>query len=182
MKFETEIIRSSRKTVAIEIKENNKVIVRAPYFVSDLKIEEFLNQKKGWILKHISIMENRNEFSKKLTPQDLENLIIEAKENIPDLVSFFAEEMSVEFNKIHIRSQKTRWGSCSAKGNLNFNCLLMLCPLYVREYIVVHELCHLKELNHSKRFWNLVEIYYPDYKTAKLWLKENGRQIIGKLG
>ena len=181
MEFETEIIRSKRKTVAIEIKDNKKVVVRVPYFISDFKIEEFLNQKRSWILKHIAIIDERKKSAKKLTDTELKNLKNEAKEYLPDLVLFFAEKIGVEFNEIHIRSQKTRWGSCSAKNNLNFNCLLMLCPENVREYIVVHELCHLKELNHSKQFWSLIERHYPDYKNAKLWLKENGREIIGRL-
>ena len=83
--------------------------------------------------------------------------------------------------KVTIRNQKTRWGSCSAKGNLNFNCLLMLCPEDVRDYVVVHELCHRKEMNHSARFWTEVERVLPDYRTRRKWLKEFGCEIIGRL-
>ncbi|MBR6510374.1 MAG: M48 family metallopeptidase [Clostridia bacterium] len=180
MDLNFEVIRSGRKSIAIEIKDDGKVIIRAPFFVSDLKIEQLLMKKKNWILKHINLLENQAEI-RKISEEEHKLLFKSAKENIPQMVQFYAEKMGVSYNGIRIKSQKTRWGSCSAKNNLNFNCLLMLCPKNVREYIVVHELCHLKELNHSKRFWKLVETYFPDYKIAKLWLKENGKQIISKI-
>ncbi len=89
--------------------------------------------------------------------------------------------MGVSYGRITIRSQRTRWGSCSSKGNLNFNCLLLLCPEAVQDYVVVHELCHRKELNHSPKFWAEVERICPDYKTHRKWLKENGSSLIGRL-
>ena len=85
--------------------------------------------------------------------------------------------MGVKYGRITVRRQKTRWGSCSSKGNLNFNCLLMLCPDFVVDYVVVHELCHLKQMNHSERFWAEVERVLPQYKEARKWLKENGNII-----
>ena len=75
----------------------------------------------------------------------------------------------------------SRWGSCSTKGNLNFNCLLMLTPDYVIDYIVVHELCHLREMNHSEKFWAEVEKIMPDYQRAELWLKQNGGNLISRM-
>ena len=85
------------------------------------------------------------------------------------------------YGRITIRSQRTRWGSCSAAGNLNFNCLLMLTPGEIRDYVVVHELCHRKELNHSARFWSLVEGVLPDYRTRRQWLKDHGGSLIARL-
>ena len=89
--------------------------------------------------------------------------------------------VGVTVGRVTIRNQKTRWGSCSTKGNLNFNCLLMLCPEEVRDYVVVHELCHRKELNHSARFWAEVEKILPDYCIKRKWLKEHGIEIIGRM-
>ncbi len=100
---------------------------------------------------------------------------------IPDKVRFYAEKIGVDYGRVTIRNQKTRWGSCSAKGNLNFNCLLMLAPEDVLDYVVIHELCHRKEMNHSPRFWSEVAKIMPDYKNSKIWLKENGNDIIRRM-
>ena len=102
----------------------------------------------------------------------------EAKRVIPDRVKYYAGIMGVTFGKITIKNQKTRWGSCSSKGNLNFNCLLMLTPDKVRDYVVIHELCHLKQMNHSKMFWAEVEKVMPDYKVYRQWLSRNGNMLI----
>ena len=99
------------------------------------------------------------------------------KETITKRVSYFARLMGVSYRNITIREQKTRWGSCSSEKNLNFNWKLILAPPEVLDYVVVHELCHLKEMNHSKAFWDEVEKVMPEYETYKLWLKENGWRL-----
>lgn len=86
--------------------------------------------------------------------------------------------VGVTYGRITIRNQKTRWASCSGKGNLNFNCLLILTPREIIDYVIVHELCHRKEMNHSKAFWSEVESVRPNYKESISWLKEEGSQII----
>lgn len=86
-----------------------------------------------------------------------------------------------KINKIVIRSQRSRWGSCSRKGNLNFNCLLMLAPEDVRDYVVVHELCHLIHMDHSPMFWKEVERVLPDYKRPNNWLNKNGSLLMARL-
>lgn len=103
-----------------------------------------------------------------------------AKMYFPEKVAYYSKIMNVNYGRITIRHQKTRWGSCSKKGNLNFNCLLMLAPEYVRDYVVVHELAHRKEMNHSQNFWSIVEEVIPSYRTSKKWLKENGVELIQK--
>jgi predicted metal-dependent hydrolase len=87
----------------------------------------------------------------------------------------------VSYGRITIRNQKTRWGSCSGKGNLNFNCLLMLAPPEVLDYVVVHELCHRREMNHSPRFWALVEQVLPDWRQRRQWLKTHGDALMRRM-
>lgn len=177
------VIRSNRKTVAIQVNSNLSVTVRASHSVSEKDIEEILKKKEAWISKHIEkIKETKERFeaepTEKLTREKVIALAEEALKVIPERVEYFAKVIGVTYGKITVRNQKTRWGSCSSKGNLNFNCLLMLAPPEVLDYVVVHELCHRKQMNHSKAFWLEVEKVLPDYKEARKWLKEEGSQMI----
>ena len=92
-----------------------------------------------------------------------------------------AARMGVDFAGITIRAQRTRWGSCSARGSLSFNCLLMLAPPEMREYVAVHELCHRKQMNHSAAFWREVALWLPDYAAQRAWLREHGPALLGRL-
>ena len=177
------VIRSNRKTVAIQVNSDLSVTVRAPRSASEKDIEEILKKKEAWISKHIEkIKKTKERFeaepTEKLTREKVVALAEEALKVIPARVEYFARVIGVTYGKITIRNQKTRWGSCSSKGNLNFNCLLMLAPPEVLDYVVVHELCHRKQMNHSKAFWSEVEKVLPDYKEARKWLKEEGSQMI----
>ncbi len=179
-----EIIKSKRKTISIEITRELKVIVRAPDILSNREIQEFINEKANWIDKNLQIMRNRAEKQQallKFTDAEINYLINKATAVIPIRVEYYAKIIGVKYNHISIKHQKTRWGSCSGKGNLNFNCLLVLCPPKVMDYVIIHELCHLKEMNHSPHFWAEVEKYSPDYKAYKQWLKENGSKLINQL-
>ena len=117
----------------------------------------------------------------KYSAEELAAILSEAKVKLPRLVARYAKEMDVAYEKVFVKAQKTRWGSCSSKGNINLNCLLMIVPPYVRKYVIVHELAHRKEMNHSERFWKVVADEIPDYQKAVKWLKENGDAIIGRL-
>ena len=117
-----------------------------------------------------------------LTNAEIQELADKALDYIPKRVEYFSKLIGVNYGRITIRSQKTRWGSCSAKGNLNFNCLLMLTPPEIIDYVVVHELCHRKQMNHSSAFWAEVEKILPDYKERRLWLKKNGGALIERMG
>ena len=177
------VIRSNRKTVAIQVNSDLSVTVRAPRSASEKDIEEILKKKEAWISKHIEKIKKTKERleadpTEKLTREKVIALAEEALKVIPARVEYFARVIGVTYGKITIRNQKTRWGSCSSKGNLNFNCLLMLAPPEVLDYVVVHELCHRKQMNHSKAFWSEVEKVLPDYKEARKWLKEEGSQMI----
>ena len=185
------IIRSNRKTLAIQINPDLSVTVRAPMYAPQSDIERILREKEGWIQKHIEKIREQEEKKKEtqgesveseyLTNEEIKKLADKALQHIPKRVSYYAKQIGVTYGKITIRNQKTRWGSCSSKGNLNFNCLLMLTPPEVIDYVVVHELCHRKEMNHSVAFWAEVEKVIPDYKEQVKWLKENGGQIIGRM-
>lgn len=182
MMRDIKLIRSNRKTIAIEIKRDCSIIVRAPFSMSDYTIKKFIDEKNGWIEKYLKIAEQRQEDSVSFFSDDeIRALADKAMIDIPKRVSRYASLMNIAVGKVTIKNQRTRWGSCSSKGNLNFNCLLMLCPEEVRDYVVVHELCHRKELNHSVRFWQEVEKVLPDYNLQKRWLKEHGDKIIGRL-
>ena len=186
-KTHIEVIRSKRKTLAIEIRPDMRVVVRAPEKIPQNEIMKFVEEKQNWIKKHLVQMYFKAEEIKKqkkepaLTNADIEKLCQKALSVIPDKVKYYAEIMGVTYGRITIRNQKTRWGSCSSKGNLNFNCLLMLMPDKVMDYVVVHELCHLKQMNHSKKFWMEVERYMPDYQNYKKWLNENGGALIERM-
>ena len=177
------VIRSNRKTVAIQVNKDLSVTVRAPRRATQKDIERILKEKESWINKHIEKMkEKKAQYDalevKRLTNAEIQELADKALLIIPERVKYFAKLIGVDYGRITIRNQRTRWGSCSSKGNLNFNCLLMLTPPDVLDYFVVHELCHRKEMNHSKAFWNEVEKVLPNYKELVRWLKEEGSEII----
>ena len=176
-----EVIRSNRKTIAVQIRGDVRIIVRAPLRMAAKDIQHFVDSKAAWIEKHLAIIQQRQQpVASAFSLEQLHQLADAAKQDIPQRVARFAA-LGVTYGRITIRAQKSRWGSCSGKGNLNFNCLLMLCPEDVRDYVVVHELCHRKELNHSPRFWAEVEKVLPGYRMQRKWLKENGGGLIRRL-
>lgn len=178
------IIRSNRKSISIQIGRNGEVTVRAPYRVSDREIRHFLKQKQDWIRKHqkkILEQEKSLEGIDPLSSEEIRSLADRARREIPARVAYYAEKVGVTYGRITIRNQKTRWGSCSSKGNLNFNCLLMLTPPEVVDSVIVHELCHRKEMNHSKKFYDEVYRVYPAYDKWNRWLKENGPVILRRM-
>lgn len=180
---EISVIRSNRKSISIEVKAG-KVIVRAPLRMKDKEIDKFLELKKNWIEKHLAIFAERQKKIKDLKPyteKELTEIVAEAKRIIPERVQYYADKIGVDYNNITIRKQRTRWGSCSSQGNLNFNCLLVLLPDEVLDSVVVHELCHRKHMNHSAKFYGEVEKAFPEYKKWHKWLNENGGQYLARL-
>ncbi|MBQ6569775.1 MAG: M48 family metallopeptidase [Clostridia bacterium] len=181
-KYET--IRSKRKTLALEIKPDGRVIARAPYKMKQAEIDEFIGSKSDWIERHLQKLQtakDSQESNEKLTAEDIRKLADKALEYIPQRAEYYAKLLGVRYGRITIRNQRTKWGSCSSNGNLNFNCLLMLTPPEVIDSVVVHELCHLKEMNHSAKFYDVIQSVYPDYKKWNRWLKDNGAAIMNRM-
>ena len=179
-----QIERSPRKTLSVQVRDG-QLIVKAPRRTTDAQIRDFLSKHRRWIENHLEKDRQQRERSRGeglLTDEDLRLLAQRAKEVFPERVKHYAALMGVTYGRITIRCQKTRWGSCSAKGNLNFNCLLMLTPPEVIDSVVVHELAHRKEMNHSERFYEEVLWVYPDYHRWHKWLKENGGVLQRRLG
>ena len=214
------IIRSKRKTIALQITEDAKLIIRVPYGVSEEVIKRVVVKHADWIRKKkeeillrdpkfvkkefvngegflylgkyykLTIIEAQSEplvfkngflLSKNYLPiakQVFVNWYRErAHEKISERVKWYAKKRGFKYNRVNITHAQKRWGSCSAKGNLNFSWRLVMAPLCVIDYVVVHELVHLEEMNHSKSFWNKVKMLMPDYEKHKNWLKKNGHLL-----
>lgn len=211
------IIRTKRKTVALQIAENGALIVKAPLNITDDEIHRIISKHSRWIEKRkkqiqlrnlmsfkkkkfingegflylgkyykLFIVENQSEplrfydgfyLSKDVLSSAREIFIAFYKkmayQKISERVNFYATKLNLRFNKIRINNAKTRWGSCSSKGNLNFSWRLVMAPMSVIDYVVVHELVHLIEKNHGKEFWAKVRSVLPDYKERADWLKQN---------
>ena len=182
--MEFEVIRSDRKTMGAQIK-GNKLIIRAPLRATDEQINRFLLEHKQWIETHLAKAQAQQQARAdvhKLTSDEIQALANRALEVIPQRVKYYAPLIGVTYGRITIRNQRSKWGSCSSKGNLNFNCLLMLTPPEVIDSVVVHELCHRKEMNHSDMFYAEVLRVFPDYWEQDKWLKENGDILMTMLG
>lgn len=156
------------------------MVVRAPYYMSDYAIQCYVEKHSDWLSEHIRKMKDEPP-AEKLSASEIRQLADQAMRVIPERVKYYAPLVGVNYGRITIRNQKTRWGSCSAKGNLNFNCLLMLAPPQVLDSVVVHELCHRKEMNHSKAFYDEVRRVYPEYDRWNRWLKENGNGLMKRM-
>ena len=178
------LIRSKRKSYAISISPDGQITVRVPLVTSDREVRQILSQKQHWIVtKYLEQQEKQiNKPVSGLTDAQRNALtqryIVAAKEYFPKRAAYFRQFTGGTYNRITIRDQKTRWGSCSAKGTLSFNWRLMLAPPAILDYVVVHELCHLTHMNHSAAFWQAVEAVYPDYRSARRWLKEHGQELV----
>ncbi len=184
MEIEYQIIKANRRTLSVQITNDCKILVRVPKNSSETYVKEFLKSKRNWILKNLDKIQNQNQKAQKdgiLSFEELNLLKKKAKKIIPQRVEYYAKISGIDYKKIIIRCQNTRWGSCSSKGNLNFNCLLVLMPQEILDSVVIHELCHRRYMNHSKEFYAEIDKYFPDYKFCDKWLKENGLSYLKRL-
>ena len=183
MDFDYKVIKSDRRTVGICIVDG-EVLLRVPQRMKRADIKRFVKEYSEKIKKMLDEYgEHLEKYRdvKPLTDDEIKALTEQAKTVIPERVAYYAPIVGVEYGRVTVRCQRTRWGSCSIKGNLNFNCLLILAPPSALDSVVVHELCHIKEMNHSKRFYAEVERVMPSYREDHAWLKENGEYLMKRL-
>jgi predicted metal-dependent hydrolase len=214
------IIRTKRKSIALIIEQDGRLVVRAPMRVSDADIKHLVKQKEGWIREKQKQVKDKSTQSTPKVYMDGEEFLYlgksyklqiiadlnpalvlsrkfylslrtlpnaesvftkwyreQARSVISERVKLYAARHGFKYRKIRITSARTRWGSCSSMGNLNFTWRLVMAPPEVIDYVVVHELAHLQVNNHSKEFWNQVGCIMPDYKKRLRWLKENGQKL-----
>ncbi len=169
-------IRKSRRArrLRVAVYCDSSVVVTVPWGFNESNLDFFLKQKWAWILDKVEhfkkfkgtsfIQGGKREYQKYKTLA-----LVMAKQKIQEWNSFYR----FSYNKVNVKNQKTRWGSCSKKGNLNFNYRIIFLSKEQLDYLIVHELCHLKEFNHSKRFWGLVEQTIPDYAKIKETLRNS---------
>ena len=158
--FTYSLIRAPRKTLSLRVNEDGSLTVRAPYRLPAEAADRFVEEHRQWIRKRLLEQENKRRLAARIFAEKCRR---------------FAAVMGVSYGTITIREQKTRWGSCSAKGNLNFNWKTVLMPEEIQDYLTVHELAHRIEMNHSPAFWAVVERVLPDYRERRRWLLENGK-------
>ena len=164
---------SRARNLRLTINLDGELIVTKPWLVSTRQAEKFIQQKADWILKKMTVMKRRgnNSLLANVSAADYSKYKEQARALVTQKVADFGQIYGLSYNRIFIRNQKTRWGSCSSKKNLNYNFRIALLPERLVDYIIVHELCHLQELNHSPRFWALVEQEIPYYKEARKELR-----------
>ena len=181
--MEYQVIRSNRKTVAAQITAQG-VVIRAPLRMTNKEIAAFVEKNRDKIERYLEKANARRESlpdAPPLSMEEIKKLADEALRFIPQRVGYYAPLIGVTYGRVTVRNQKSRWGSCSSKGNLNFNCLLMLCPPEVIDSVVVHELCHRKEMNHSPKFYDEVRRVFSEYDKWNRWLKEHGPAIMKRM-
>lgn len=166
--------RSGTRSVRLAIYNDGYFVVNAPKWYPLYVINKFIMEQADWVLEKLAGSDT-NSVQRVLAQKEADYRKKKewARIVIRERVEFFNRQYNFEFKRIAIKNQRTCWGSCSQKGNLNFNYRVAELPENLRDYIIVHELCHLKELNHSRKFWELVAKVMPDYKRHRQDLKNN---------
>ncbi|MFU0833046.1 MAG: M48 family peptidase [Oscillospiraceae bacterium] len=179
MSYTLRIQKSNRKTISLSITREGEVLVKVPLFLEDEAINAFVQKHRAWIEKHLTLLKERNKQEKTLmlTPEKVAVLKERAKIYLNDRVQYYSKMMNLHPTGVKITSAKTRWGSCSPKNSLCFSYRLMLLDPDAIDYVVVHELAHIREKNHGPGFYREVAKYLPDYKQRIALLKECQRKI-----
>lgn len=165
------VIRSDRRSLALEVTREGEVLVRSPRYLPEAALREFAAQHEQWILKTLEKQKQRHDRFQKPDEDEIIRLKQAAKEYLPERVEYFSRLTGLRPTGVKITRAETRFGSCSGKNSVCFSCLLMRYPPEAIDYVVLHELAHIKHHNHGKAFWALVEHYMPDYKDRRKLLK-----------
>jgi predicted metal-dependent hydrolase len=168
--MEYSVIFSKRKTISISVNKGC-VVVKAPLGTDRKTIEEILLKHSKWIDKHLILQKKKEALTSGLTDQDIKEIKKKARIYFKEKTEHYASIMGLKYGRITITSAQKRFGSCSSEGNISYSYRLMLYPEAAREYVVVHELAHFKEMNHSSKFYSIIEKILPDYKARKRLLK-----------
>lgn len=167
-----ELIRSRRKTLALEITADCRVVVRAPARLAKKHIDAFVERNAGWIDTHLERQRRRSAcLPPPPTAEEIASLKERARSVLPQKVALWSEKMGVRPTGFKVTAARHRYGSCSGRNSLCFSCFLMNCPEEAIDLVVVHELCHIREKNHGPGFYALLEQYLPDYRERKKLLK-----------
>lgn len=168
-----EIIRSKRKTLAIEVKKDGSVLVRAPKKCSDRIIKAFVEKNNLWIERTLKKFEERrqNALKYEIAENDIHLYKEKAKEYLPERVKYWSSITNLAPSYVHITSAGKRFGSCNGKNGICFSYRIMAYPQKAVDYVILHELAHIKHKNHSRDFYALIEKYMPDYRDAEKILK-----------
>lgn len=167
-----ELIRSSRKTMAIQVTEDGQIRIRVPYRITEEEAAHFAIQHRSWIGRQYQKAIEEAKARPIYSAEEIHHYKEVFRPVLQHRAAYYAKQMGVSYARIFIRDQKTRWGSCSSQGNLNFNWRLALLPETLQDYVIVHELAHRLEMNHSARFWTQVENILPDYRERRASLRK----------
>lgn len=166
--------RAKRKTLSVTVTPDGSLLIKAPERMPEMEIERFLGQRRYWIYKQTKHMLETSADKVYRSDEEIIKLRQQARVILTDRTDYYKAMVGVDYKRLRIGDQKTRWGSCSSKGTISYNWRLILMPEEIMDYVVVHELCHLREMNHSRKFWEYVSKIMPDYESKRKWLKENG--------
>jgi predicted metal-dependent hydrolase len=168
-------VRTTLRTrkVIITVHPHGEVVVSASPRIPHSAIENMIKEKRGWIQEKIKEQALRpKKLLSHFSVKDFKENKEKARILVTNRLEYFNQFYKYKFGKIYIRNQKSRWGSCSGKGNLNFNYKIVFLPSELADYIIIHELCHLKEMNHGQKFWDLVALHAPHHKSMRQLIKK----------
>ncbi|HUK34918.1 MAG TPA: M48 family metallopeptidase [Vicinamibacterales bacterium] len=161
----------------VSVREDGRVRVTLPRWGSMREAQEFAGRLDEWIERQRRRLEANRRQTRVFPEQDRQEVLARAKRELPARLLELAAHVGVSVAKVSVRNQRWRWGSCSPRGHICLNWRLVIMPDWVRDYVLIHELMHLRRLDHSRKFWKLVAEWCPDYQAARRWLHENGRSL-----